>query len=58
MAVVDVNAWVGSWPSKSINAGAAEVRGMLKSVGVERIFMAPLDAALTRVGLRQGGGVS
>ena len=45
MAVVDVNAWVGSWPSQSINAGAAEVRGMLKSVGVERIFMAPLDAA-------------
>ena len=45
MAVVDVNAWVGSWSSQSVNAGAAAVRGMLKSAGVDRIFMAPLDAA-------------
>lgn len=45
MAVVDVNAWVGSWSSQAVNAGAGEVRGMLKSAGVDRIFMAPLDGA-------------
>jgi predicted TIM-barrel fold metal-dependent hydrolase len=45
MAVVDVNAWAGSWASQSVNSGPAEVRGMLKSAGVERIFMSVLDAA-------------
>jgi predicted TIM-barrel fold metal-dependent hydrolase len=45
MAVVDVNAWVGGWASQFTHAGAAEVRHMLRSAGVERIFMSPLDAA-------------
>ena len=44
--IIDVNAWTGPWPALvNVPYDVASVRSSLRAYGVERIFMAPLDAA-------------
>lgn len=43
--IIDVNAWAGHWSTLPIEGGIAAVRASLKAVGVDRICLAPLDAA-------------
>ena len=44
-AIIDINAWTGSWASFPVEGDAGQVRDQLHAVGVQRICMAPLGAA-------------
>lgn len=43
--LVDVNAWTGHWNTLIFDGNAEMVRRSLRSYGIGRIFMAPLDTA-------------
>jgi len=44
--IIDVNAWTGPWPALvNVPYEVASVRSSLRGYGVERVFMAPLEAA-------------
>ena len=45
MAIIDVNAWTGHGLTHPVPGAAADVCAALTGVGVERICLAPLDAA-------------
>ena len=44
--IIDVNAWTGPWPALvNVPSDVASIRSLLRTYGVQRIFMAPLAAA-------------
>lgn len=46
--IIDVNAWVGHWPFRPVPGGLDTVCRSLCDVGVERMFMSPLDGVWCR----------
>jgi len=46
--IIDLNAFIGNWPSHPVMGGLEAVRDSLRAYGVERIFVSPLEAAWCR----------
>jgi len=46
--IIDINAYTGNWPTHPLKGGLETVRDSLKSYGVDRICISPLDAAWCR----------
>jgi len=46
--IVDINAFAGHWPGLAARSDAGSVRGSLTALGVDAIFMSPLDVAWSR----------
>lgn len=46
--IVDINAYVGHWPSHPVDGGLEAVRGSLARYGIDRICVSPLDGAWCR----------
>jgi predicted TIM-barrel fold metal-dependent hydrolase len=46
--VIDVNAFIGTWPSHPVIGDLKAVRDSLRAYGVDRIFVSPLEAAWCR----------
>jgi len=46
--IIDLNAFIGAWPSHPVMGGLEAVRDSLRAYGVERIFVSPLEAAWCR----------
>jgi predicted TIM-barrel fold metal-dependent hydrolase len=46
--IIDLNAFVGTWPSHPVAGDVEAVRNSLKAYGVDRIFVSPLEAAWCR----------
>jgi predicted TIM-barrel fold metal-dependent hydrolase len=46
--IVDINAFTGHWPFSPVRGDLPSVRTSLTALGVERIFVSPLDAAWCR----------
>src|SRR5262245_10454198 len=43
--IIDINAFAGHWPFSPVRGDLPSVRASLTALGVERIFVSPLDAA-------------
>lgn len=46
--IIDLNSFIGHWPSHSVRGDAADVWASLRTVGVTRIYASHLDAAWCR----------
>ena len=46
--IIDLNAFIGTWPFYPVVGDIKIVRNSLKAYGVDRIFVSPLEAAWCR----------
>ena len=46
--IIDLNVFIGSWPSRPLMGDLASVRHALQEYGVARLFVSPLDAVWCR----------